>query len=423
MQIRKLTDWQEWLDADRLLATAFLDPWDEGTEGKARERRIAEGEGRHTRPEETWGCFDEAGSMCSAIITHRLSAAFDGSFVPMGELDMVGSLPEHRANGSVRAMVRQVLGEFRGRGDLFALLVPFSFAFYRKFGFEACARNLEVRLPIAQLAPFELTCSVRQVSAATDVEILRGLYERFAIDKNLVIRRSDEAWEWRGNGEFGQRDWMSKDRQRYTYLFEDAGATAGANAVHAHGYLTFYFEAGEAGPFIGTMRVEELVYDSPRVLRDILGFIYGMRAKLADVVIHPKGGEDLALLVPEPSEVETRVEGHLIARVLDVRRVLEAMRYPCEAGRFSLVVEDDFMPENAGCYDVTFAGGVAQSVERVDSAASSVPADLVVDETTLTQLVLGLVDLRGAELRPTTVVNANRGTLERVFVRKAVWAG
>ena len=157
-----------------------------------------------------------------------------------------------------------------------------------------------------------------------------------------------------------------------------------------------YFEAGEAGPFIGTMRAEELVYDSPRVLRDILGFIYGMRGKLTDAVIHPKGGEDPALLVPGSAEVETRVEGHLMARVLDVRRMLKAMRYPCEAGRFSLVVEDDFMTENAGCYDVTFAG-CPRSVERVDAGVSS-------------------------ELRPATAINASRRTLERVFVRKVVWA-
>ena len=108
--------------------------------------------------------------------------------------------------------------------------------------------------------------------------------------------------------------------------------------------------------------------------------------------------------------------------MLGVRRVLEAMRYPREAGCFLPVVEDDFMPENAGCHDVTFADGSARSVERTDTGTSSEPADLVVDETVLTQLALGLVDLRGAELRPATAINASRRTLERVFVRKVVWA-
>jgi predicted acetyltransferase len=418
MGIRKPETWQELVDADRLIATAFLDPWDEEA---ARERRKAEAEGKVARTDDVWGDFDERGCMRTAVVTRRMDVAFDGAFVPAGEFDMVGSLPEYRGAGNVRAMFGQVLRDFRARGDVFALLIPFSFAFYRKFGFEVCARNLEQRIPIGQLSPFRCECAVRQVSSAEDVPALRSLYEAFALGRNLMPRRGDADWAWHGSGEFGERGWFTRDKRRYTYLFGE-GEPGSGEVSTPHGYLKFFFETGAAGPFIGTMRVEDMVYDSPATLRSILGFIYGMRAKLVDVVVECELVVDLALLVPEVEKVQSKVGGHFMARTMDVARVLQAMGYPREAGRFSVWVGDDFLPENTGRYDVTFADGRATAVD-FSTGVSSDAADLVVDVRTFTQLAVGLIDLRAAELRESTAVNANRGTLERIFVRKPVCIG
>ena len=418
MQIRKLETWQELLDADRLIATAFLHPWDEEA---ARGQRVAEAEGRRERTDEVWGDFDELGCMRTAISTKRMDVAFHYGFVPAGEFDMVGSLPEYRGAGNVRAMFGEVLRSFRARGDVFALLIPFSFAFYRKFGFEVCARNLEERIPIEQLAPFRCACAVRQVTSAEDVPALRSLYKSFALRRNLMPRRDDADWAWRGNGEFGEKDWLNGDKHRYTYLFGEGEPGSGV-VGKPQGYLKFYFETGPQNPFIGTMRVEDLVYDGPATLRNILGFMYGMRAKLTDVVVEHGNDLDLALLVPEPDEVQAKLTGHFMARTLDVARVLEAMRYPNEPGFFSVWVDDDFLPENTGRYNVMFDHGCCHEVVHATDVDPSA-ADLVVDVRTFTQLAVGLVDLRAAELRANTAVNANRQTLERVFVRRPVWIG
>lgn len=418
MQIRKLETWQELLDADRLIATAFLHPWDEEV---ARDRRVAEAEGKRERTDEVWADFDGRCCMRTAISTKQMDVAFDGSFVPAGELDMVGSLPEYRGAGNVRAMFGEVLRSFRARGDVFALLIPFSFAFYRKFGFEVCARNLRQRVAIEQLAPFRCACAVQQVTSAEDVPALKSLYDAYALTVNLMPRRGEADWAMQGGGEFQPSDWPDGDKRRYTYLFGDGQPGSGVVDV-PRGYLKFYFKTGSVGPFIGTLCVEDLVYDSTATLRNILGFMYGLRAKLVDVVIECEQGLDLALLVPEASEVQTTVEGHFMARTLDVERVLGAMRYPNELGFFSVWVEDDFLPENTGRYNVTFDRGCChQVVHATDVDPAS--ADLVVDVRTFTQLAVGLIDLRAAELRESTAVNANRGTLERIFVRKPVCIG
>ena len=121
--IRKLTTWQEWLEADRLIATSFLHEWDEK---KAEEQFKQEASGEKPRTEETWGLFDDDGRMTSAIVTSPRRLTFDGRILDLDELHMVGSLPEARGGGSIRRMMEIILREFKEKGNLFAVLMPFS---------------------------------------------------------------------------------------------------------------------------------------------------------------------------------------------------------------------------------------------------------------------------------------------------------
>ena len=54
MQIRKLTDWHEWLESSRIIDTSFLHGWDEK---KEEEKYRRQGAGEIPRNEEAWGGF------------------------------------------------------------------------------------------------------------------------------------------------------------------------------------------------------------------------------------------------------------------------------------------------------------------------------------------------------------------------------
>lgn len=114
MEARKLTTADNRLEGARLIATAFLHNWDE----EAERARLA------TATDDVWGLFDDDGTMDACIQTKALELAFEGTLVPAGELEMVGSLPERRGGGAVRtlrssadATLRQGSGECaRGPG-------------------------------------------------------------------------------------------------------------------------------------------------------------------------------------------------------------------------------------------------------------------------------------------------------------------
>ncbi len=403
MVLRKLETWQEWLESDRLIATAFLHGWDEK---KAEERFKAEASGEKVRTDTSWGLFDESGKMISTINTGPLRLTFEGRAIDSDELHTVGSLPENRGHGSIRQMMDTVLHYFKEKGDPFVFLTPFSFAFYRKFGFELSACEMPQNAKIDQFASFTCDYRVKQVVSQEDTDLVRALFEQNAYSRNLVELKDDAAWQYKGNGEFGERDWWFGDKQHYTYLFQDDAGTA-------VGYLTFVFNYGTNGPFIGSMQVIDVAYRSPEVFHSILGFIYGMRAKLTDVTFTLPRELDLSLLLPECNKVERKISGHRMGRVLNVERVLSLLRYPKEKGSFHICIEDAFLPENTGTYAVAYADGCAVDVAQTDGEA-----DLSVTVETFLQMAIGLVNLDGALFRRGSRLYGNEETLRKVFVRK-----
>ncbi len=402
--IRKLDTWQEWMESDRIIGTAFLHGWDEK---KSEERFKAEASGEKPRTETAWGAFDDAGRMTSTIVTCPRRLTFDGAAINCDEVHMVGSLPEARGGGSIRALMQEVLKDFKAKGDPISILMPFSFVFYRKFGFELIGSYLKQKIEIGQYAPFHCDLTVKQVLSQADANQVRALYEAWSLTGNLASVKEDKDWAYRGGGEFGERDWWFGDKTHYTYLFLD-GTTP-------KGYLTFIFNHGLEGPFVGTMEVTDIAFDDPATLRSIFGFLYGMRAKITHVTLTLPRDLDLALLMPECDDVERKLGGHSMARVLDVEQVLGLMRYPAGSGRFRIHVEDQFLPENTGTYEVQFADGKASAVARTDA-----PADLYVTEQTFCQMALGLVDFAEALYKEGTEFIDNAAVLQAVFVHKRI---
>ena len=404
MDIRKLDTWQEWLESGRIVATAFLHDWKEQEEA---EKYKAEAAGTRPRDEEAWGLFDESGRMASTIVTLERRLIFAGEPVPVGDVHMVASLPERRGNGGIRRLMRAVLTDMKKRGDIFAVLHPFSFAFYRKFGFELAASSLRQKAPIDQFAPFRCDWRVKCVDCAEDTRVLKALYDDYIRDKNLAEVREEKDWTYRGGGEYGEPDWWHADKRKYTYIFFVPDGTPGA-------YLKFVFVPGPQGPFTGAMEVLELVYTSPEAFRNVLGFIYGMRAKITEVNLELLDDLDLAILVPEADHVERRLDGHAMARVLDPEAVLACLPFP-EPGRFAVRLADDFLPENSGVYAVTGAPGQISCVVKREGEA-----DLEVNAQTFCQLVTGLITPAEAAFRPGTRLLSNETFLAKLFVRRPV---
>ena len=272
MDVRKLTDPKDWLESERVIETAFLHPWDEA---EARERIQAQANGSLPRPEVSWGLFD-GDTMLTSISTLQHQLSFGGEVIYAGEFHMVGSLPERRGGGGVRRLFGEILRDFRAQGDVLAVLIPFSCAFYRKFGFEVATLVMDQRVAIDQLAGFSCDLRVTRVWNEADLAPVRALWDAHARSCNLAEVRDDAAWAWHGNGDYGAPDFLHPDRQRYTYVLWDT-------KDNPCSYLRFSFFHQPDLPFVGELKVDDFVWNSPLALRSALGFLYRMRAKVSHI--------------------------------------------------------------------------------------------------------------------------------------------
>lgn len=404
MKIRKLTEPREWLESERVIATAFLHPWNED---EVKAQIDAQVQGVAPRAEEAWGLF-EGDAMLTSISTLRHRLSFGGQEIFAGEVHMVGSLPEGRGGGGVRRLMGEILRDFRARGDALAVLIPFSCSFYRKFGFEIAARMVDQRVAIEQLAGFACDLRVTRVWDEADLVPVRALWDAHARSSDLAELRDDTVWTWRGNGEFGEPDFLHPDRQRYTYVLWDSAGSPCA-------YVRFSFFHEPDRLFVGELQIEELVWESPAALRAVLGFLYRMRAKVSHVNF-TLPDLDLSLLAPESDKVEQRVDSHVMARLLDAPTLLRLMPQPYDTGSYVLGIEDAFLPEAAGRWKVAYGEGRATSVEPTDSEP-----DLLVDETTAVQLILGRAGLEDVLYRPDAHVIDHAEVLARAFVRRPTY--
>ena len=407
MSVRKLTTWQEWSEANRICSVAFLFPYDKE---KSDQRYKDQAEGIAPRTEDAWGAFDANGTMQSSMLVYHHHQMFDGQSIDCGELNMVSSLPETRVSGNIRALIKAIFAELVEQDFVFSTLHPFSFSFYRKFGYELSCTPLHQEFPVTELANYTCTYQVKMVTTDDDMPTMRKLYEDFIKNKNLGTIRPDSDWtvnqpSGHGDGPFGKRNY-------FRYLFSDSAGVP-------HGYLVFFYQNSKEHFMVGTLTVSDIAYDSPEAFKNILGFIYRLRANCVNISMRLPYDIDMSAILPNPDKVNRSYSAFHMARVLNVKKALSLMKHPEGSGHYSLKVTDAFLPLNDGVYQITYADGKAISVEYAKDGS----ADLSVGVNVLCSMILGQINLETAVYTPDTKLFDNADTLSKVFVKKNIYYG
>lgn len=360
MEVRKATP-DDWVSIQKLFSIVYHQPRSEFT--------VDEGD-----PEigHTWAVF-EGVQPVSTVVSHEFTMSYDGAFVPMAGIGGVATLPEHRRRGHVRRLFRAAFDEMRERGQVFSALFPFSFPYYRMFGYELVHTRDAYVLPLDAVDVGSRRGSLERVEGATDE--LRDVYDAFATGRNLAMERSDRMWESRMKADV-YRD------QVFTYLYRD-------DAGRPRAYVTFHPERYRDDAYQALVR--DVAFDGYEALRDLLAHLavfppHTRQARLtlpSDVALHA--------LVPEPYAVEQTRSASMMARVADVTAALEATRWP-GSGALVVRVHDDSMDWNEGTFRVEWGDGQART------APTTSEPHLTADVRALSQVLCGYVDA-GAAVR------------------------
>ena len=344
-----------------------------------------------------YGVFTDEGAMMSYLIDNPFHVYYDGHEVPCGGVGSVTTLPEYRAGGTMRALLNYTLQKAREKGQVFSMLGPFSYPFYRKFGYEASYSCCEYTVPIAQFAPFRHTGWAQRLRGGDEADLskLARLYNRFARPYNLAIAR-DEA--------FFHRRFLNKPDE--TFLNEHTFFYLLGEGEEAGAYLMFRFapEAHEDK----LMEIVDLAFDGVTGLRMLFGFLARMSADYHTVRMRLPGDVRLHQLLAVPPRLG--VNSTRMARVVNVPEALRLAKKPAGL-RAVIAVKDDVLPENDGTFLVE-----GDKVTRTQEEA-----DLAVDVRALAPMLLGSLPLESALYREDVAVRGNGEALRALFPAKTLY--
>lgn len=275
-----------------------------------------------------WMSNDELAAKLHLI---PLNCYINGKTFKMGGISSVATWPEHRRQGAVKDLLYHALIYMKEHGQILSFLHPFSFGFYRKYGWETAFVEKHYAIPLTHLkCNWEVKGYVRRVHNNT--VLLHDIYTERAKQFNGTLVRDEMWWE--------QRVLKENDHVAVAYDVQD----------QAKAYIIYQVKNE-------VFTVKEMMCNTLDGRKQLLQFIanHDSMAKKVEMVVPEY--DNLPLLLDEP-RFDQKLQPYFMARIVDVYRFLEQYPFHTENNQSlpALQVEDDFLPENSGTYQFSFNG-------------------------------------------------------------------
>jgi len=325
------------------------------------------------------GAVDANGRLQSALAVIPYTMRMNGKDVKMGGIGGVVTLPEARGQGLVRKIMDLAFEEMQDAGQVFSFLYPFSYGYYRKFGYEMCLPYNKVTIPIEQFTGYPFPQNITPYEPGNSITPFVEIYEAFTRNRNLAIKRDTKTWEHLLNRDPYQN-------LEFTYLVQDA-------------YILYSVDRSGDGSRVD---IKELCWRTPTGLRDIFGFLGKLGAEFNAVLWNAPCDINIHALFPEGYDLTWRVNAVGMNRIVDVTAALATLRAPHGNGEVIIDVADAYRPANSGLYAVQWESGNLTAAKTTSGTA-----DITTSIQTLAQLVTGYITPQEAGYKQDTTIYNN----------------
>ena len=310
--------------------------------------------------------------MSSGVLSFR-TLHFAGKEIPCCGIGGINTDPEYRRGGLVREIIREMATECDRRSIPLTVLHPFSFSYYRSFGFERVADHHVLEFPITALNFVPHYPDLVRCMGDTHSQELCEVYNSFAKGgRHLLFGRDPDHFP-------------TKDEKKKVYLSCDEEG-------RPDGYLILeienYFSVNRMVSV--NLHIHELIALTDQAMDKLFGFIRMFEGEMETVKM-----ENISMI----PEVELRLRHYMhtkisilpdiMVRINDIKDFFEAIPYPDEAGCFTFkTAEPPRSPWSGekinGVWRVTYQNGKA-TVEKLPDNTENY--DFYADIASLAQLV------------------------------------
>ncbi|BFH65490.1 GNAT family N-acetyltransferase [Paenibacillus azoreducens] len=314
------------------------------------------------KPENTWGIFDEEGRLGAKLGLLLADVFVNGRKIPMAGIGGVATWPEYRRQGLVKQLLTHSLQVMNESGRLISMLHPFSFPFYRKFGWEMFSEYKKYVIPTEKL-PAKLLTKGTVRRNIRDIPVLNRVYEAYAVRFNGMMLRSEERW----------KSSILEDEDQTAVYYSPSG--------DPEGYLLYKVEKNE-------FLVEEFICLNEEAKAALWTFIGNHDSMVTQVVLNQMPANDgLTYTLADP-RITQEIIPYGMTRIVNLPGFIEALDYEGsgEVESWTIQVSDPYAPWNEGTWHWKIS---PLGEAKIKPAEQEEEAQLQCDIQTLTTLLLG----------------------------------
>ncbi len=316
-----------------------------------------------------WGLFAGGELQAALSIVPFQTHWGTQTILPLGGIAGVATWVEARGNGYVAELLTESLRVMRDRGEVVSALYPFSWSFYRKFGWEWVGEKRTMTLPLRELRAHPEGKSVRDITER-DAQAARpkieAVYTTYAKQFRGAFTSETHRWNSRLDHKNG--------RAAYVYEYEPTGE-----------YLLWRYENDGRG------KVVEWTARTPEGVRAHLSLLHylGTQCDKAEVTV-PSNSPLQAHFMHW--DMETKVRPIFMGRVVDFAGAMRVLPPIPDApnGSLMLAVRDDYAPWNNGTWRVGVENGIVFCDKAPEGTSSP---DVAIDTQALSQAFWGYPSL------------------------------
>lgn len=267
-----------------------------------------------------YGAFSEE-KLTSSVIVFPFEMYYHGRILKMGGIGNVSSYPEVRGQGTIRQLLEKALEEMRDQGYVLSYLAPFSYRFYRKFGYEVAFEQRQYQIMPEDFGLFEAPENrVERVRYEEQKEAIQAIYEKKVAQSVGPVRRTGWLWE---------KKFLPSDKKKIALYRDDE--------ERPKGYLVYEF----TGDGQNTFHIHELMALSGKAERALWDYIGTHSSSFERFTFTGRADQRLSHLFHE-ANVKQQMNAHMMARIVDMENFLKQFPFKsAEKQDFWVEVTDD----------------------------------------------------------------------------------
>ena len=296
--------------------------------------------------------------LTSALIIFPFEVYYHGNVLKMGGIGNVTSYPEVRGKGSVRQLMERALKEMKDQGTVLSYLSPFSYHFYRKFGYEVAFEKRQYNISPDSFGSFKIPeKTVERVVWKEQKEAVKDIYDQKMKDAVGPVKRDDWIWENRI---------MNSEEKKLALYRDETGAPKG--------YLSYEFSGEHQAHF----KINELHALTGQAEKALWEYIGTHAAGFNAFEYTARSDQRLTHLFRE-ADLNPKIVSSMMARIVDMENFLKQFPFrQTENQEFWLEVTDDTAEWNAGLFKLSMSDGNIQvsSVEQPEDKSRYLKASI-----------------------------------------------